>query len=210
MDPLSRKSIIEALYNEIKGDDILEVYVKKRLGSGEIYRFLSETIEKPPILVVVIDEKTRQLEEACNSIPVPDKHIVEFKIYERVDARIKNAFLFKPISGKSPPPPNRGITPQFEYVKPLLESLVELGGRGRTRDVLSKVYEKMKDRLTPADLERLPSGNAIRWRNYAMWTRQKLKEDGYLKSDSPKGIWEISLRREDVIINTIKNHLKNN
>ena len=67
-----------------------------------------------------------------------------------------------------------------------------MGGSGRTREVLDKVYEKMKNIFTPADLEMLPSGNAIRWRNYAMWERQKLKEEGYLKSDSPRGIWEIS------------------
>ena len=199
-DPDSRRSIVRALYDEIMGDTVTDAYVKKQLGTGEIYRFLSDTVDRPPTLVVVIDEKTRELEEACDSIPIDDKRVVEFKVYERVDAGIKNAFLFEPIAEKTPPPPPPPppgeITPQSEYAMPILESLIEMGGSGTVRDILDKVYEKMKNRLTQADLEVLPSGNAIRWRNRAMWERQELKEDGYLKADSPRGIWEISEKGE--------------
>jgi len=104
-DPDSRKSIVRALYDEITSDALTEVYVKTQLGSGEIHRFLSNTIDKPPVLVVVIDQKTEELKEAYNSIPITDKRVVEFKVFERVDAGIKNAFLFEPITEKPPPPP---------------------------------------------------------------------------------------------------------
>ena len=194
-DPDSRKNIVRTLYDEIMGDTIAEDYVRKQLGSGEIYRFISDTVDKPPVLVVVIDEKTRELEEACNGVPIADKRVIEFKVFEGVDAGIKNAFLFEPLAKQPepPPPPHRDeITPQSEYAVPILESLIDMSGSGRARDVLDRVYEKMKDRLTPSDLERTPSGTAIRWENHAMWMRMHLKIKGYLKADSPRGIWEIT------------------
>jgi len=210
-DPASRKRIVRVLYDEITGDVVTEAIVRDRLCSGEIYRFLSETIDKPPKLVVIIDEKTEELEEACDSIPISDKRIVDFRVFERVDAGIKNAFLFEPITEepliprpskgeiKPRPPPPGEITPQSEYAIPILASLIQMGGSGRVRDVLDKVYEKMKDQFTPADLEKLPSGRAIRWKYRAMWVRMKLKTDGYLKADSPRGIWEISEKGRDYV-----------
>ena len=198
-DPSSRRNIVEALYNEIKKDPVLEASVRKNIGSGEIFRFLSSTIDKPPILVVIIDEKTRELEEACSSIPISDKRIIEFKIYQRNDAAIKNAFIFDSIIGKkkvslasSTKSPTGLITRQPEYAKPILEALVELGGGGRVKEVLAIVYDKMKHRLTPADLETVPSGREKRWSNHVKWERFALKKEGYLKSDSPFGVWEIS------------------
>lgn len=194
-DPNSRKSIVEALYNEIKRDSITELYVRNKLGTGEIYRFLSGTIDTSPVLAVIIDKKTRELEEACNSVPITEKRIIEFKVFERVDAGIKNAFLFDVIAEKlkplKPPPLKGETTPQSKYGLPILESLIELGGSGKVGSVLEKVYEKMKNQLTPADLEKVPSG-PIRWRNQAQWKRLDLKNRGYLKEDSPSGIWEIS------------------
>lgn len=196
-NPNSRAEIVEALYNEIKGDIETESYVKKKLGSGEIYRFIKNLIDQSPILVIIIDKRTKELEDACNSIPLENKYIVEFKIYERIDAGIKNAVFFEPIYElKKPPSPrplSKGeITPQSEYTLPIIKSLIEMGGSGRAREVLDKVFNKMKDRLTPADLEKTPSGISIRWKNHAMWERLRLKREGYLKADSPRGIWEIS------------------
>jgi len=198
-DPNSRRNIVEALYNEIKNDPVLEAIVKEKIGSGEIFRFLSSTIDKPPILIVIIDEKTRELEEACSSIPISDKRVVEFKIYKRNDAGIKNAFIFDSIIRKksvtpvlSTKSPIGSITPQPEYAKPILEALVELGGGGKVKEVLEIVHDKMKNRLTKADLETVPSGGEKRWSNHVKWERFALKSDGYLKSESPRGVWEIS------------------
>ena len=101
-DPDSRKRIVRALYDEITGDAMTEAYVRKAIGSGEIYRFVSDVVEVPPKLAVIIDEKTKELEEACGSVSIFDKRIVEFKVFERVDAGIKNAFLFEPIVEKKP------------------------------------------------------------------------------------------------------------
>jgi len=89
-------------------------------------------------------------------------------------------------------PLRRGLrTPEWAYRVPILESLVELGGRGRMREVLARVEAKIGHRLNDHDRERLESGE-IRWRKTAMWCRQTLVEQGLLARDSPRGIWEIT------------------
>nr|WP_277999017.1 winged helix-turn-helix domain-containing protein [Moorella sulfitireducens] len=103
------------------------------------------------------------------------------------------------------PPPfpagERGAetTPEAFYRLPILEALVELGGEAPGKKVLELVYEKVKDQLLASDLEPIPSGKDIRWHKNANWCRYKMKEEGLLASDSPRGIWEITSRgREEL------------
>lgn len=83
-------------------------------------------------------------------------------------------------------------TQQVKYRIPILQALEELGGNGYVNEVLDFVYKKMKNFLVPVDLEEIPSVRQKRWRNTAMWERSHMVKDGLLKSDSPRGIWEIS------------------
>lgn len=84
------------------------------------------------------------------------------------------------------------ITHQDAYILPILESLIECGGEGRTSDILDVVDQKMKGILKDADYELLPSRKDIRWKNHAKWARNDMINQGLLKSGSPHGIWEIS------------------
>lgn len=86
------------------------------------------------------------------------------------------------------------ITPHKDYCEPLLRVLVEMGGKGKTKDVLDKLGVKMKGTLKPKDYEPHESNaKQIRWRNTAQWARNTMaNEDGRMKDDSPNGIWEIS------------------
>jgi hypothetical protein len=86
------------------------------------------------------------------------------------------------------------ITPQADYCRPILETLVEMGGRGKTKDVIDRMGEKMKGILKPKDYEPHESdAKQIRWRNTAQWARnQMVNEDGRMKKGSPTGVWEIS------------------
>jgi hypothetical protein len=81
---------------------------------------------------------------------------------------------------------------QVEYRTPILQALENLGSSGNVNEVLDCVYKKMKDFLVPIDLEKLPSTRKIRWRDTAIWERYYMIKEGLLKSDSPRGIWEIS------------------
>ena len=86
------------------------------------------------------------------------------------------------------------ITPHLDYCKPLLEVLEEMGGKGKTKDVLDRLGEKMKPILKSKDYEPHESdAKQIRWRNTAQWARnQMVNEDGRMKKNSPRGVWEIS------------------
>ena len=77
---------------------------------------------------------------------------------------------------------------------PILEVLIELGGGGKTRDVLDNVEKKMGDLLTNVDYQTTPSGSDIRWRNTAMWARMSMVHEGLLAStdQSGMGFWEIT------------------
>jgi hypothetical protein len=85
------------------------------------------------------------------------------------------------------------ITPHSDFFPYVLQVLVEMGGSGKTRHVLDRVGEKMKDILKPLDYAVLPSdGKSIRWRNSAQWARNTMvNEDGRMKK-TKNGIWEIS------------------
>ncbi|WP_297761304.1 winged helix-turn-helix domain-containing protein [Thermosynechococcus sp.] len=88
----------------------------------------------------------------------------------------------------------RGLrTPEDTFRRPILESLVELGGEAPTGKVLDLLEKKMRAELTKYDLQPLPSDpKSIRWRNTAQWCRNTLVREGLMKQDSPHGTWEIS------------------
>lgn len=74
----------------------------------------------------------------------------------------------------------------------ILKALAELGGSAREADVLDRVWEMVKSRLSPIDLEWMPAGNDYRWRKKARWERFVMKQGGLLRNDSPFGIWELT------------------
>jgi len=84
-------------------------------------------------------------------------------------------------------------TPEKAYQQPILQALVDLGGSSELHAVLDRVYQMMKDQFNAHDLAPLPSdGITPRWQNTAQWARNALREGGYIKDDSPHGVWEIS------------------
>lgn len=84
-------------------------------------------------------------------------------------------------------------TPNEDFRLPILQALFQLGGSGRVSVVLDFVEEIMTDQLNKYDYQTIPSDpKVIRWRNNAQWARLKLVEQGYLRSDSPRGVWEIN------------------
>jgi restriction system protein len=88
----------------------------------------------------------------------------------------------------------RGMRTREEaYYVPILQVLSEMGGSGKVADVLERVGKKMKGVLKKADYEPLASGpDYLRWRNAAQWARNTMVNEGLLKNDSPRGVWEIS------------------
>lgn len=80
----------------------------------------------------------------------------------------------------------------FRY--PILAALVRLGGSGQVREVLRLVEEILSEQLNTYDYQPLPSDpNSVRWKNTAQWARHHMVQDGLLASDSPRGIWAITV-----------------
>jgi restriction system protein len=179
MADLSKETLIK-LYETLDTEELekLGIYEQAKLAYEE--KQTLENLKKERI------EKARALiNEAIELL-----NIYDFELIVRNHSSI---IISKKTDKKGGSEATRGVkTPQADYVIPILEALVDLGGRGRVAEVLDLVYEKVKEILTPFDHEMLPSGLTERWRNTAQWARNEMVTKGLLRNDSPRGFWEIS------------------
>jgi hypothetical protein len=96
-------------------------------------------------------------------------------------------------AGGAPEPGPGGAgrrTPQEAFRRPILEAVVELGGKARVPEVLRHVEQKMEGKLTRVDHSKTKSG-LPRWQVYARWLRMRLVHEGLL-SGGERGYWEIT------------------
>ncbi len=80
---------------------------------------------------------------------------------------------------------------QGEYDLPLLRALAARGGSATRSQVVTAVEELLEDRLTPLDRQRLQSGE-VRWTNRLGFARLRAIDRGYIRGDSPRGLWQIT------------------
>jgi len=188
MSELSKEELIK-LYNEMPEDTLKKLGVYKDAKKAyeekqEMERLKQQRLEKAKALV----------EEAQELL---DRYKLELKVTKQGirfidrDGRtvLSDSQKKREAGGRLP----QGIkTPASQYRIPILQSLVELGGRAQKKIVMELVYEKMKDDFVQEDLEKL-SGGQTRWFNTASWEYSKMKrEEGLFKENVPNGIWEIS------------------
>lgn len=91
-------------------------------------------------------------------------------------------------------PSNSEVTSDKDYYIPILQAVIDLGGRATARDVVDRVGVTMKDRLKPADYELLKRGE-LRWRTSAHFARNDMvnvKRPPLLSPESPRGWWEVT------------------
>lgn len=99
-------------------------------------------------------------------------------------------------------PPLPGRLESSDYELPIMRALIERGGGASRQQILADLGGAMADRHTTADIEPLPSGPP-RWVAQAGKARSRLIERGWLRSDSPRGRWELTklgrakLRRDE-------------
>lgn len=82
-------------------------------------------------------------------------------------------------------------TPQKDFRKPLLIELLQLSGGAHVSEIRKKLEPKLKNDLLPADFEPVSNGDP-RWWNAVCWERSDMVKDGLLRSDSQRGVWELS------------------
>jgi len=79
------------------------------------------------------------------------------------------------------------------YYEPILQALAEMDGAGKAAEVLDRVGQIMKPVLKDVDYQPLASNpDNLRWRNAAQWARNNMVNEGLLKTDSPRGMWEMT------------------
>ena len=79
---------------------------------------------------------------------------------------------------------------QKEIEIPLLEALIELGGKGRPNDIYPLVTKRFPA-ITDDDLAWTLKTGGNRWTNRIQFTRRSLKVKGEI-GESPRGIWAIT------------------
>lgn len=91
----TKRELINYMDKEIRSQSLTQNTIKERFG--EVYKFLSDLIYKQPTILIIIDERTKVLDDVVSSIPLKTD-ILEFKTFEREGVGIAvHAHLFEPI-----------------------------------------------------------------------------------------------------------------
>jgi hypothetical protein len=83
------------------------------------------------------------------------------------------------------------LTPQKEFRKPILETLISKGGKADAQAVVDGVESRMKGRLKAGDYETNTDGTA-KWFKAIHFQRLVMVHEGLLEHNSPRGIWQIT------------------
>ena len=84
---------------------------------------------------------------------------------------------------------NQHLPQHFRFIDPIIATLRELGGSGRSSEVTDMVIEKMKISDNELD-DLLPSGGS-RIKNQIHWARMVLVKIGFIDS-SQRGVWNLT------------------
>jgi predicted transport protein len=96
-DTQTRKNIVDMLYEVFSKDDILKAQLKKKIKTGEIYKFILDLLSEDPLIIVAIDEKTAELQEALVDLR-GEVRVLEFKTFRREGVSEElNAYVFEPL-----------------------------------------------------------------------------------------------------------------
>lgn len=90
-------------------------------------------------------------------------------------------------------------TSQRIFRRPLVLVLYNAGGSMRTDDVRCSLRKYKWPHATSADEEIVGSGQE-RWWNRVCWERNKLKDEGYIRSYSERGVWELSDKGKELAV----------
>ena len=71
-------------------------------------------------------------------------------------------------------------------------ALKQLGGKAKVSDVIEEMTRQLDGKLLPGDLVWREATNEPAWQNNAKWERYQMVQDGVLRGDSPRGVWELS------------------
>ena len=118
----TQKKVLEIVYHYIHDNKGRKAEFEDAIGSGEIYKYLSELINKPPILVIIIEKRTQELDEAIDLLRYALIEIVEFQTFVSEENISHHAHFFKPMNSGA----NSEITEREEILQKLRQELIRL------------------------------------------------------------------------------------
>ena len=174
----SFKLLIEKL------EKILPVLNKygSKLVEEKHYDEAREIISKAETMVS-LQNKVKALQEEWQSLEV---QTIEFKMQtedmvEKDIQEIKKQFRSEPHLHNK------------DFRVPILQALVNLGGRSQRKYVFGELEKILADKLTENDWQKPPSNKKLtRWQTIATHTRTDLLNEGLITLNPQKGIWIIT------------------
>jgi hypothetical protein len=77
----TRKKIVDTLYDAIR-QDVFKTAAIQNQKIEDMHKMLTDLIDKQPIIAIIIDQKTPELDRICRKLPFQTQ-TAEFKTYER-------------------------------------------------------------------------------------------------------------------------------
>jgi restriction system protein len=187
-NPQDVSSAFESLLEEVEAEVDFVNTVGSRSFEGRDYDRAKEALARAGVLIAFRDKVAALRTEWQTIAAVAEQEEdEETKAARRNLGRLRNGLR----------------TPEAAYREPILQVLQSMGGTGKAAEVLEKVGQIMKPKLQSVDFEPLASGpDNPRWRNAAQWARNTMVKEGLLKSDSPRGIWEITPLGTNTLLNS--------
>ena len=170
---ISRRKIVEILYTVINENEILKARLKQKIKTGEIYKFISDLISENFLIVVAIDRRTDELEEALRDIRGEVKS-VEFRTFQRegISDRI-HAYMFEPIFKHREQVKKAGPTGETKQV-------ARSGRRGTIIDAIYSLFdEKGIEKVSYEECETLAKQikpNTAFNKNHFSWYKRDYRE----------------------------------
>jgi predicted transport protein len=152
----TRNQIVDMVYNEINADIVLKAIIRKSIETDDIHHFVSKLISSPPRIVVIIDQKNQETENACQVFKY-STDIIEFKTFVRENAENVHAHLIESLFSAEKTKQKETIKtsqrPKPEHYKSW-ESKLEWVDQS-----VKKVANALKDRIVQlGDVNHRPSG----------------------------------------------------
>ena len=76
-----------------------------------------------------------------------------------------------------------------EYI---INALKKFKGRAPVSEIIEEIGRQMDGKFLPGDTEWREATAQYIWQNNAKWERFRMTKEGILRSDSPRGIWELT------------------
>ena len=144
------------------------------------------------------------LYEKLEELAIPFKETTPNIVLNRIISHYLSCDKRNDLAGDKPR--RRFVTRKYgklqheHYRIPIIEALQASGGRGISSEIIEIVFAKVKDKLNEIDYTKTSTG-IIRWQNTLRCQRNQMVKEGILKSDSPRGIWELNPEFKDQAVN---------